>query len=394
MFLLETLLWLLVGLIAYTYAFFPLGTITLARRKPPRQYPSPAQLPTVEVIIAAYNEEALLEQCVRSLLASAYLPERLTICVGSDGSTDQTNAILEQLAVEAPQLRARIFPTRRGKQHVLNDLAHESTAEILVLADADVTFTPTTVAELVKPFADPAIGLVAGRLVRRARTQRSIEPVEQTYSSLETKLKHAESVLWSLVMGADGACYAIRRELFCPVPPSHAVDDFFISMNVLANGWKAAFQWDAVCSCDIASSAAEEFRRKVRIARGNWQNLRHYWRLLRNPFSRVGFCFYSHKLLRWLGPILLLGAFGSAVALALESAFYRIVAAVFGVVLLLPVGIERLSRIPGLNYAAHFVYMNYALLLGMVQYACGVNSGIWQPPARHSPPQAGSASST
>lgn len=387
------------ALVGHTYVLFP-ALLTLLTRRPrpaPGMFaPTDAALPAVAVLLAAYNEEQVIEEKIRRTFATTYPPDRLTLVIGSDASTDATDALIERLQTEygPARLQLRRFAGRTGKTQIINALAADATAPVLVLTDANVFFAPDTVFQLVKYFADPAVGLVGGNILNEAVRREGISVQERAYLLRENRMKHQEGAIWGAMMGAFGGCYAVRRAAFRPVPPTYLVDDFFLSMQVLADNWRALNALEAVAYEDVSNELREEFRRKVRIATGNFQNLRHFRRLLWPPWGRVGFAFWSHKVLRWITPHLLLVLLLATLAgVALTPAasltglgWRLLLTAQLAVPALL--GLDWALRRAGihnrlLRFVTHFYAMNAALLRGWWRSRRTIESSVWTPTRRY-----------
>jgi len=183
-------------------------------------------------------------------------------------------------------------------------------------------------------------------------------------------------------MGAEGGCYAIRKVSFSKVPPKFFMDDFYITMNVIEQGKQIVFDKEAVCNEDVPTKSAEEFKRKVRISIGNFQNLMRYKSLLFS-FNGISFAFWSHKVLRWLTPFLLITAFISTYFLMFHDAYFKILflLQLFGFVTPVLDWLLRIN-IPLMRFVSHFYLMNLALLRGFIIYMKGVESNVWQPTKR------------
>ena len=351
-------LWGSLGLVAHTYVLFPALLARLARGRSQNQQiyqPTDADLPRVDVLLAVYNEEQVIEQKIHSTFATTYPPEKLTFYIGSDNSSDRTNALVEQLARQYPRLRFRPFGQRTGKPGVMEALSAEATAPVLVLTDANVFFAPDTLYQLVKHFRNPVIGQVGGNILNPDHRQEGISGQEKAYLERENLIKYQEGIVWGAMIGAFGGCFAVRRACYHPAPASFLVDDFFISMAVLQDGYQAINELEAVCYEDVSDRLPEEFRRKARISAGNFQNLLAFRRLLWPPWRGVSFAFWSHKVLRWLTPLLLL----------------------------LDAGLRRVgthSRL--LRFITHFYSMNAALLVGLWRFLRGVRTTVWEPTQR------------
>ena len=188
-------------------------------------------------------------------------------------------------------------------------------------------------------------------------------------------------------MGAEGGCYAIRKEYYAPVPPKFFMDDFYITMNVLERKGKVLFEPDAVCNEDVPTQADEEFKRKVRISIGNFQNLNRYKTMLFPFWKGVGFAFLSHKVLRWCTPFFLIAAFILCIVLSQYNMLFVILLVGQLLLFLSPVFDKLFStmglRLVLLKYTGHFYLMNLALLNGFYKYISGIDSNIWQPTKRN-----------
>jgi cellulose synthase/poly-beta-1,6-N-acetylglucosamine synthase-like glycosyltransferase len=387
-------------------------------------------LPSLSVIMSAYNEAKVIREKMMSLLASDYPHELIEFVVGSDCSGDGTDRILEELADTDDRIRYFRSPERKGKASMLNKLTSEAQGEILVITDANVIFTPGTVRELAGGFHRPATGAVSeidgtlnrpatgavseldGTLNRPAKETFSgnagastrhatglcdatvipgrsdgdgITRQENFYSRFETALKRAEGELWGAMPGPYGGCYAVRRDLFPEIPFNTLVDDLFVGLTVLSKGYRSCNIPGATVFEDTQPDMRDQFRRRVRIAAGSFQNLFRFGLLPSKRFS-ASFVFLSHKVLRWSSPLLLALFFMTTVILSGHSDFYLCLAAVQLIFLIL----SALDLLPGwhgkkvryLRFITQFLMMNVALAAGFVKALRGIKSGIWEPTKR------------
>ena len=308
------LFWLSFILIVYVYAGYPLLLWAFGRRKPLRFQ---RITPSVSIIIAARNEQRNLPGKLISLRALDYRKDRLEIIVVSDGSTDGTEALLSSAG---EHIRSVLLKQSVGKAEALNRGVAQATGEILVFLDARQTLEPEAVTELVSCFAAPEVGAVSGELHLETAEGLPSPDGLGIYWKLEKFTRKLESATGSVV-GVTGAIYAMRRELFEPVPPGTLLDDVLIPMQVARAGWRVIFHPGAIARDRIFSDPGKEFGRKVRTLTGNYQLLRLApWLLsLENPLL---FRLISHKLLRLAVPLFLLSlVFASAAAPGL---FYKI----------------------------------------------------------------------
>tara|TARA_B100001105_G_C22384876_1_gene441379 strand:+ start:1038 stop:2213 length:1176 start_codon:yes stop_codon:yes gene_type:complete len=382
------LFWICLFLLVYTYFIFPFSTIFLARKKSLNNkfYKQEDEIPSVSILIAAYNEQEVIKEKVMSIINSNFSSSKMEIIIGSDCSTDNTNEIISELAKNHSFLNAKIFTERSGKSAVVNKLVKQAKNEILILTDANIIFSKNTIQSLIRHFKNSKIGLVDSNMVNIGIKKSGISLQEKTYISSEVKFKHAESKLLGMLMGPFGGCFAIRKSLFIPIPENFMVDDFFVCMNILKNGNLAINDLDAVVYEDVSNQISEEFRRKRRISMGNFINLFHFKKLLLKPFTKLGFIFLSHKVIRWFGPILLLLVLASNFILISDSIFYKI--AFFSqLILFISPFIDLLLRKIGihvliLRFVTHFYSMNLALFMGMIDYLTVNKKGVWEPTKR------------
>ena len=288
------LFWSAAGLLAYTYLFFPLLVLLRAALRS-RPHESGEITPSVTLVISAHNEAASIGAKLENLLSLDYPDGRLEVVIASDGSVDGTDELVRGYAERGVRL---ISLPRVGKAAALNAAVAEARGEILVFSDANSIYAPGAVRALVRPFADPTVGGVAGdqRYLSRDGAD-AIASGEQRYWDLERRLKAAESRAGSTI-SATGAIYAVRRSLFRAVPPG-VTDDFFTSTGAIAQGYRLVFETDAVAYEPVAKTGEVEWGRKVRVmTRGLRAVLvrRELLDVRRHSFYAVQLL--THKLLR------------------------------------------------------------------------------------------------
>jgi cellulose synthase/poly-beta-1,6-N-acetylglucosamine synthase-like glycosyltransferase len=369
-------------MILHTYLIYP-GLIQYLRRFKSQPIQYVIQTYRVAVLIAAYNEEKIIGEKLLSVLKNVPQNAELDVFVGSDASTDSTNDIIEDLQKDYSNLQLVHFEARTGKANIINSLAEKMDYDVLILTDANVLFHKDTISELLLPFEDDKIKMVCANILKRTKSQSTFENIEKSYIDRENTIKLAESKLWDLVIGAEGGCYAIRSSSYEPVPKNFFMDDFFMTMQVLEKNGKVVFRENAICFEDIPDKASEEFKRKIRISIGNFQNLVRFKHLLFPIWSKVAFAFWSHKVLRWLTPFFLIFSFASSIILATCYSFMIAIVIVQVVLFLSPfLSFFKLnSRI--MNLIIHFYFMNLALLIGFFRYLVGVKSSVWTPTLRN-----------
>ena len=373
-------------LIFHTYVLYPLIMILLFSKPKNKvlEYTEHEDLPDVAVLIAAYNEERVIREKIDSVFATTYPVSKIKVYVGSDASADNTDSIVEALKSNYPNLELVKFSGRVGKISIINHLQSMGDEEILIMTDANVIFKPGTLFELVKKFKDENVGIVAANIVKESINNEGITFQEKKYLSMENKIKACESNAFNLIMGAEGGCYAIRDNLFSKVPLKFIVDDFFITMQVLNRGKLTLFNPEAVCIEDVPSDTAGEYKRKVRISSGNFQNLFFFKKILFTFWKPVSFTFWSHKVLRWLTPFFLILSLVSSVGLIRSHPVFIFLFCIQLTGFLFPLFDRLLNfRNPALKFVSHFYLMNLALLDGFFKFTQGIKTSVWQPIKRN-----------
>jgi len=269
------LFWISIFIILHTYVLFPLILKALASKKEQNDilFTREDDLPFISIIMAVHNEEKVIIEKVRSIFHTDYPEEQIELLIGSDASTDKTNEILHIYSSDNPGLLFYSFDERRGKAEVINELREKARGELLVLSDANVMFSDNTLFEMAKHFKNKEIGLVGSNLLNSNVDKTGISIQESSFISRELRLKYYEGKIWGTMMGAFGGCYALRYELYSPVPEGYTVDDFYITMRVLEKKKKCIQENNAICYEDVQNQIKEEFRRKIRISSGNFQDL-------------------------------------------------------------------------------------------------------------------------
>lgn len=372
--------------VVHSYLLYPVFMMltTSLKRRVTSEYQAGDELPEVAVLMAAYNEEKVIAEKIKSVINSNYPHTKLKFYIGSDASTDKTDEIVRSFSAEHPWIVLVPFAGRTGKSGIINALAEKATSEIFILTDANVIFTESTVFNLVRHFKNASTAQVCANITKVSENNRGIASQEKSYIALENKIKFLESIRWNVVMGAEGACYAIRKKNFAPVPPKFYMDDFYITMNVIEQKMGIVFDPAALCYEDVPTQADEEYKRKIRISIGNFQNLFRYKALLFHFHKGYSFAFWSHKVLRWLSPFFIIAMFVSSGFLSVELPLFRWLFILQFIGFCLPVFDKMLSfTFKPLKYLSHFYYMNLALLHGFFIFVKGVKSNVWQPTKRN-----------
>jgi cellulose synthase/poly-beta-1,6-N-acetylglucosamine synthase-like glycosyltransferase len=373
------LFWIAAGLLVHTYFLYPLSLPVLrffsrfpGKQGNPNKY-------KVSLIIAAHNEEKVIEEKIKNCFDLEFPRKNLEILIGSDASTDATDAIV---AKYAPTVKLHRFSQRGGKASVLNQIVPQAQGDILVFCDANTMLLRNALQKLLAHFEDPAIGCVCGRLILHDAGNSALGIGESMYWNLESEIKKLEGRL-GIVIGANGGIYALRKELFSRIPiEKKAMDDFYVTTRVLKAGKAAIYEPQAIGSEETSLDAYGEFHRKVRISQANFNLLTSYLPLL-NPFrGLVAYGFFSHKFLRWIAPLLMIALLVSNTFLLSRGPIYY---ASFGVQ-------TALYFLAGLGYARngktrrsklllvpfYFVSMNLALLFGLFRALFKNDGAMWK----------------
>jgi biofilm PGA synthesis N-glycosyltransferase PgaC len=382
------LFWLCVGLVAYAYAGYPLMVALIARRFGCEPWQANAAdddaCPPLTVVVAAYDEEARIAARIADILAQDYPAERLHVLVASDGSRDRTAEVAAAAAIDDPRIVVLDLPVNGGKAAALNAAMALVKTDIVVFTDARQTFGAGALRALVVGFADPDVGAVSGELViddaatGSDQTDHSPQAVG-LYWRMEKRLRSDEARLGWL-HGVSGAIYALRRDLFRPLPPGTILDDMWVPLHVALAGRWVWMARDATAHDHISTSAREEFSRKLRTLAGNWQLLARLPVLLHPARNPVFFAWFSHKFLRLMVPwALLLALLTSALV---PHPFYRFAfyAQLLGY-LWAAIGLQlpRLAaRMPLSPAAGTFVMLNAAALLSLPASLAPDASRLWK----------------
>jgi cellulose synthase/poly-beta-1,6-N-acetylglucosamine synthase-like glycosyltransferase len=364
----------------YVYVGYPALLVVLSRLHPRPVQKGLVRAP-VSVIVAAFNEEAVIREKIRDTFSNGYPEHLIELIVASDGSTDRTEEIVR--ALDHPRVRLLSLP-RGGKSAALNQAARHATGDLLVFTDADVRLAPGALSALLASLSDPTVGGVAGRKVPMPSQTGSVSHGEGLYVRFDEWQKRLESTFGSAV-ASHGALHAIRRGLFVPIRDVSAADDMAISMQVVLQGHRLVYEPEAIAYVEPPTAAGSEFRRKVRIAT---QVVRALFSL-GSALWTSGFYsvqLVSHKLLRYVVPVFLILMVLSNVYLALitgslfwkgllvaQAAFYGLAAAGHVVHNRLR-GLFRLLLIP-----YYFCLVNASAIAALVGLIRGSRPGMWAP---------------
>lgn len=369
----DHLFWFSAFAIFYVYVGYPL-LLALLRplfRRPVTKHPIE---PFISLLVPAYNEADVIAAKIQNVLSLDYPRDRLEIVIASDGSTDRTVGIANEMA-DGTRILVDAYPINRGKLAVLNDSVPKLRGTIVAFSDASSMLAPDSMRQLVANFADPTVGAVSGvyRVLKKEEAQMGTQ--EGLYWKYETFLKRQEAEL-GVVLGAHGSLYAIRKELY-PFPPISTInDDFVIPLRILQRGYRVAYEPDAVAYEEAHEMAG--FSRRIRIMTGNFEQLREITALLWPPRLTVLFVFVSHKVGRLIVPLCLL-ALGISNLFLLEEPLYfwlGILQATFYVLATLGAIWQLKPRALRLPY--YFCSLNIAAFCGLYYAVLGPRRVAWK----------------
>ena len=371
----QLLFWGSVAVVFYSYVGYPAVLLILgALRKRTRHSADSNSLPSVCLIISAFNEERVIRDKLQNGLSQQYPADKLTILVASDGSTDGTMALAREFAeygVETYHL-----PTRRGKSAVLNDVIRTRKEELIVFTDANALFERDAISRLARRFVDPTVGCVVGRLRYISDGASSVGKGEGAYWRYENMISRLESALHSVLV-ANGSIFAIRRGLFRELYPEVA-NDFQIPIDIAAQGRGVVYEPLAQAVERTTEYWREEFQRKARII---LRGLTGFSVLKRRIRGFRLWQFASHKLLRWMVGLFLVLAFAANAVLAASSTVYAVMFTLhvlFYAFAAVGSRLRHLGRPRRLFYLPfYFTMVNAAALVGMLKFLGGQRQTVW-----------------
>jgi poly-beta-1,6-N-acetyl-D-glucosamine synthase len=370
--------WVAFLLLAYVHVGYPAAAWMRALLRPLRHTRAPFE-PVISVVVVAHNEAQRIASRLDNLLALDYPRDRMEIILASDGSSDDTVDIAR--GYEERGAIVHVFPKRRGKAAVLNDVIPGATGDIVLLADARQQFERGAVRALVANFADRSVGAVSGELIMRPNSVRAaVGNGTSFYWRYEKFIRRHESRAGSTV-GATGAIYAIRRVLYEPIPEDTILDDVLIPLRIVRAGYRVLFEPEARAYDGVSATAGQEFVRKVRTIAGMFQLLtREIW--VFDPFrNAVWFETISHKALRLAMPALQTLVLTANIRLAVIPV-YRVVlaaqmlfyaAALMGYLMR---GARRPIAIVTLPYT--ICLLSWATMVGFAHFLMGRQKATWE----------------
>jgi cellulose synthase/poly-beta-1,6-N-acetylglucosamine synthase-like glycosyltransferase len=364
----EVLFWVAVGLLVYTHLGYPLLLAGLARTRSPARAPRLAGRPSVSLIVAAHDEEDVIEAKVRDALALDYPRELLEVIVASDGSADRTAERARAAGADHVLELSRV-----GKIEAQNAAVERAGGEVLAFSDANATWMPAALGELVAPFGDPRVGYVCGqaRFVDQGGSNR-----EGAYWRYELAIRALESRLAG-VTGGNGAIYAVRRSAYLPLGPASSHDLSFPFM-LTKRGWRAVYAPSAVAEEKMVASVEGEFARKRRMMRGLYDEVVGDGMLSPRGYGLAyGFEIFSHRVLRYASPFLHLLALAANLALLGRGTVYAITLAA-QLALLAAAALAPLLPLRPLQFARYYVLTTASIAAGLWDRIRLGTPGAWE----------------
>jgi cellulose synthase/poly-beta-1,6-N-acetylglucosamine synthase-like glycosyltransferase len=332
----------------------------------------------IHVLISAFNEEKIIQNTLEKL---AQYAQNASIYIASDGSNDQTDAIVKQFILDKPYIHFVRYE-RIGKGNAINqlivDFGLKKETSCFIFMDANIELNEHTIPSLMAGFVSPKIGIVGTSVL----SSNTIQNSESAYIEKENEIKYLEGALFGSTIGVFGACFAMRAHLYELVPSHFITDDLFHTFQVINQKHEVVYSREAVVYEYITDDISNEFQRKKRYAAGNFQIFFRFFHLL-NPFkTSFGFIYsyWNHKIVRWFSPIVFLFVF-------LQSFLFESQSLVFdwinkmGIALLFYLGFNfllyKFEFKPIFAKLFYFLAMNIAILIGFFNYIKGIKSNVW-----------------
>jgi cellulose synthase/poly-beta-1,6-N-acetylglucosamine synthase-like glycosyltransferase len=380
----RSVFWTALALTFYVYFGYPVILVLWARCCS-RPVIHGSELPDITMLVCAYNEDDVIEEKIQNSLALDYPAEKLHIAIASDGSTDNTNRIVQQFVGKQVTLFA--YSERTGKIGAILQTVPQLTSDVLVFSDANTMYAKDALHKLARNFADPSVGGVSANVVIE-NEETNFGESESAYYRYERWLQQKESEIGSII-GADGGMYAIRRELFMPPAPNIILDDFVISMNVALQGKRLIYDGEAKGFERSTISHAKEFLRKSRVIAGAVQALKQAEGIPSPSQKGLFFSFLSHKMLRWLVPGLLLALCYSNIFIVVHGGalIYQVSLAgqvIFYFLALTGLLIGGESKYPVIGIPFYFCLVNGGALYGLYKGCLNKQPVTWKKFSRKS----------
>jgi len=342
--------------------------------------------PKVSFIIAAYNEEVTIRAKLDNTLRSDYPKDKLEIIVVSDCSTDNTDTIVKEFSNQGVMLLRQ--QVRNGKTEAQNEAAKNATGEILLFSDATTNYKEDTIKKIVRSFHDSIVGCVEGKLIFTNNGDNDLAVERGFFTKIETLIRIKESQIGS-VLGVSGCVYAVRKNLYRTMDKA-LVSDLGISFIIVNQGYRVVFERDAIVTEKSGLSIREEFKRNTRTVCQGWVAImilrKQIFEMFNLPHLRFFLVqLFSHKILRWITPFLLLNIYFTNLFITLSSGFgvYSIFfiaqsLCYLAVILNILLKFKPLNRSKFMQIATFFCMYNAAAIIGLYKFLRGDKKAFWQ----------------
>lgn len=373
----ETIFLIALGVIFYTYLGYGILIYSLNLFKSSKGLKIQSKVPKATLLIAAYNEEEIIEDKIKNSLNIEYPGYRLQIAFVTDGSTDRTPDIIKRY----PEVKLFHKDERKGKIHAINRVMPFIDSEITIFSDANVMLNSEAALLLTSHFTDDNVAAVSGeKVVRHETKDQSSSAGEGIYWKYESFLKKMDSKFNTMV-GSAGELYAIRTSFYEKIDPGTLIEDFVMTMNFAKNGYKVAYEAEAKAIEYASVNMKEELKRKVRIAAGGLQAIIRLLPLLNFfRFGKLSFQYISHRVLRWtLTPLCIPIAFVSNLFL-LEIPIYKLtflLQCLFYAIVFVGYINRNKKKNKYLSIPYYFIFMNQCVVKGWIEYLSNTQSVTW-----------------
>ena len=375
---------ILIFILFYIYFGYPILLLLLSKFKKNDVEINEKYFPSVSLIIAAYNEEAVIKDKIENSLKLEYPKDKLEIIVFSDSSTDRTDEIVKSYEKEGVKL-IRI-EGRKGKTICQNEVVKLAKGEISVFSDANSMYEPAAIKKIVRNFYSEKIGCVVGELKYGVLNSTNIVKGENVYWNYDKILKKLESKICSVVTG-NGAIYGLRKSIYVPLE-RNMISDFIEPLEIFKKGYRIVYEPEAAAWENTAENSQKEFGRRIRIVTRSACSLlrNNSLRELLNPFRYGIFSvqLLSHKVLRWFSGALMILIFLLNILLLDKGTFYNLTMLGQGIFYMFAlwgfineIWLKRKSA-KILHVAYYFCLSCVAMLYGMINAFRGKEMVTWE----------------
>ncbi len=379
-FILEIFFFVSVFAIGYNYVLYPVAINLYCQfRRDPHldKIDLSENLPKVTFVVAAFNEEKVITQKIENTFELDYPAEKLQIIIVSDGSDDDTASIAKGYTDKG--VLAMHIPERQGKSAALNRALEKAEGDIILFSDANNDFNKQAVRELVKHFGDPEIGAVTGAKHIYASDEKEAAKGDGLYWKYEAFIKKAESEIGSIT-AAEGEILAVKKSLMNPIDPTKINDDAAITFDIVKSGYRMLYEPNARAEEHASSDLLDDITVKIRMTAGGFQTIAIESDYLFPPRTWFAFSFFSHKILRWVTPHMMMIAFLSN-ALLFELPVFKLLFVLqlvfYGTALYGWLNRGKQDLPTAVYVPMYFTAMNVALFKGFLRYINGSQKVTW-----------------